>query len=233
MNDLTLYVLARRFYEDFVAIQEGAGWRVVDRKEHAGPGKGAESTRQLSAEELAQLEQDFKKSIKLGDMKEEIEFDLQFGDSNFTRRRSKRLVKVLGEPDIIDRLLSAKSSNQIKKICADAFNTSSKEVWGSLVEVRTPNWPISNLSLLPDSLSRHASAFMEAKRDPRFPKSDRPSSRSKQLWFLSRALAGAVYGIRTRTAINLMGSVRPDEPGVVAKISKRGRSPETKVRKHL
>lgn len=59
-------------------------------------------------------------------------------------------------------------------------------------------------------MSQFAEEFVEAKRDPRYPRSNRPSNQLKQLWFLSRALAGAVYGVKTRTAINLVGSMRPE-----------------------
>jgi hypothetical protein len=51
-------------------------------------------------------------------------------------------------------------------------------------------------------------------KDPRFPRCDvklRPTNRLKQFWFLSRALAGAAFGYRTRTSINLVGSLRPEQ----------------------
>jgi hypothetical protein len=74
-----------------------------------------------------------------------------------------------------------------------------------------PAWPISMGSVLPMYLTKHAVEFIAAKKDRRFPRSGRPSSRLKQLWFLSRALAGAIFGMKTRTAINIVGSKRPEQ----------------------
>ena len=60
-------------------------------------------------------------------------------------------------------------------------------------------WPISVTSPLPMYLSQYADEFIAAKKDPRFPRSGRPTSQLKQFWFLSRVLAGALYGIKPRT----------------------------------
>lgn len=61
-------------------------------------------------------------------------------------------------------------------------------------------------------LGQYACEFIAARKDTRFLRStDRPTSRLKQLWFLSRALAGALYGVGTRTAMNLVGSMRPEQ----------------------
>lgn len=126
---------------------------------------------------------------------------------------SRKTIHVPGEPDIIASLLTAHSSKAIKEICDDAFTVGRREVQpGEFRDVMLPNWPISVGSPLPMYLSQYAADFIEAVRDPRFPKSTkRPSSRLKQLWFLSRALAGALYGVKTRTAINLVGSKRPEQ----------------------
>src|SRR5713226_7987796 len=79
---------------------------------------------------------------------------------------------------------------------------------GRMIEVSA--WPIAAGSVLPAYLAQHAAEFIAAKSDARFPRSDRPSTKLKQLWFLSRALAGAVFGVRTRTAINLVGAKNPE-----------------------
>jgi len=134
-----------------------------------------------------------------------------------------------GEPETIDKLLRAKTPDRIRRLCAEAFLPPHefKDDYGNVLTVPQPNWPISGESKLPTFLSEHAEQFIEARKDPRFPKSGRPSSRLKQLWFLSRALAGAVHGIATRTAINQIGSVRPDEAVQVSKITKRTRAPRS------
>src|SRR5205823_14793652 len=75
-------------------------------------------------------------------------------------------------------------------------------------------WPIAVGSTFPGYLSQHAEQYVAALRDARFPRCDvssRPSTRLKQFWFLSRALAGALFEVRTRTAINLVGSLRPEQ----------------------
>jgi hypothetical protein len=139
-------------------------------------------------------------------------------------------VFVPGEPAIIDKLLRAKSPDRVRRLCADAFlpdQVETNEHFGALTYPR-PAWPISGESKLPKYLSEYAERFIEARTDPRFPKSGRPSSRLKQLWFLSRALSGAVHGMATRTAINQIGSVRPDEPRKLSKTTKRTRIPSSR-----
>jgi len=89
-------------------------------------------------------------------------------------------------------------------------------------------WPIDPSSMLPTYLSKHATTFVASKNDKRYPHSDRPSSRAKQLWFVSRSLAGAVYGVSIRTAINLVGSKRPDE---MFEESRSGKPPRATCRK--
>ena len=122
-------------------------------------------------------------------------------------------LRVPGEPEVIKELLEAETPDQVREICKDAFARVNCEIApGTFRELTLPNWPISVGSVLPRYLSEYASEFLAAKSDPRFPKSAmRPSSQLKQLWFLSRALAGALYGLTTRTAINLVGSKRPEE----------------------
>ena len=240
IDPLTLYALAKHFYGELMTLQEGLGWRIViDEAKHERLMKEAEETSLLCAEALTRVETGIDRQIQLGYLpaheresrihaeKESIEFSLRFAGLNSARDSSKKFVRVPGEPKIIEKLLNAKKQDQVRKICADAFTHLDEYVSGEIVEVRRPNWPISDFSLLPEKLSQYASEFIEAKNDPRFPASDRPTSRQRQLWFIARALAGAVHGISTRTAINQIGSVRPDE---AVEFSKRTRRPK-KTRK--
>lgn len=132
------------------------------------------------------------------------------------RRRAAEMatkeLNIPGESEIIRELLEARTPRQIRNICADSQSQITIVTSPSETKmINVPNWPRPVGSVLPTQLSRFASQFIAAKNDPRFPKSAiRPSSRLKQLWFLSRALAGALYGIKTRTAINLVGSKRPE-----------------------
>jgi hypothetical protein len=109
-------------------------------------------------------------------------------------REAQVQIKIPGEPGVLKLLLQEDNPSALQKICETS-----------------PNWPIPYGSALPFYLSNHAREFIAAKLDRRFPASSRPSNRLKQLWFLSRALAGAVFGIKTRTAINLVGSKLPDQ----------------------
>jgi hypothetical protein len=81
-------------------------------------------------------------------------------------------------------------------------------------DVEIPAWPIPVGSTFPGYLAQYAEQYVAALHDPRFPQcnvASRPSTKLKQFWFLSRALAGALFGITTRTAINLVGSLRPEQ----------------------
>jgi hypothetical protein len=122
-----------------------------------------------------------------------------------------------GEPEVINALLDPKTTpERVCDICKEAFMSRRVEVEpGVFKEVEAfPAWPLPPGSTLPGYLSEFAEQYVDALHDPRFPHCDvsaRPLTRYKQFWFLSRALAGALFGIKTRTAINLVGSLRPDQ----------------------
>jgi hypothetical protein len=160
----------------------------------------------LSDEQISSVEQCVMEEIQAGRLKETekeerirtleqstLEMTHEWRQVQAAREARKQL-KVPGEPDVLELLLRAEDAEQVRKICEDA-----------------PNWPISLGSVLPIYLSQHASAFVDATKDSRFPRSGRPTSQLKQLWFLSRALAGAIFEVKTRTAINLVGSNRPEQ----------------------
>jgi hypothetical protein len=232
----TLYLLAEHLYQEFKGVQEGNGWRLVlDEQKFARLRIEKEKSARLSAVSVNRLKQHLDKQIELGyltaseklsrlrEMTDGIEFSRRFAGLNAARDLSQKLVKI-GQPEIIEALVGARTPDQIQKICEDAFMISHEKdgLTGEPIDVQRPAWPISENSELPSLLIKHSSEFIEATRDPRFPKSGRPTSRLKQLWFLSRALAGAVHGISVRTSINRIGSVRPDE---AVQFSKRARSP--------
>ena len=129
-------------------------------------------------------------------------------------------IKVPGEEDVIKVLLNPDTTpEQIRDICKDAFMTRIFE--GR--EVKVSAWPLRAVSALPSYLSEHCEQFIAALRDSRFPRCDvaiRPSTRLKQFWFLSRALSGAAFGVSTRTAINLVGSLRPEETAQMSRYAK-------------
>jgi hypothetical protein len=97
-----------------------------------------------------------------------------------------------------------------------------------------PAWPIPAGSTLPTYLSEYAEQYIAALHDRRFPRCDtatRPTNRLKQFWFLSHALAGALYGVTTRTAMNLVGSLRPEEIFQVSRDAKPKRRRRSVIRR--
>jgi hypothetical protein len=221
-----LYAFAHQFYWDFRGIAEGSIRRRLDKPLYERLVEGINKRElRLTPEEKARHEALCKEEIRGGRLKESeadgwlrsAEDSQLLVNRDFFRERAAqeatKELKVLGEPDVISDLLAAETPEKIKRICEDAFITRNVLVQPNVFrELRVSNWPISVGSMLPSYLSQFASEFIAARQDARFPKSNsRPSSRLKQLWFLSRALAGALYGVSTRTAINLVGSIRPEQ----------------------
>jgi hypothetical protein len=205
-DPVTLYAFAHQFYWDFRRLTEGRSRDWLDRKKHQQL-VGAIANLRLNNEQETRYQQTVDEEIRAGRLSEDERAaglrDLKDGGLFVTRawaeniavEESTRTVKVPGESDVLERLLSVKTPEAVRKICRDA-----------------PNWPISSGSVLPTHLQEHAKEFIAARKDPRFPRSlRRPTSQLKQIWFLSRALAGAVFGVKTRTAINLVGSMRPEQ----------------------
>ena len=219
----TLYTFAHQFYWDFRRLAEGSyRWRLNEQKYKR---LLAEIERtQLSDEKESSVKHHVEKETRAGRLKEEEKQSrLRDEEDGLLRathesHRSEaadeatELVKIPGEPDVLRALLQARTPKQVRQICKDAFVTRGFEVEpGRTESILVPNWPLSGGSVLPSCLSRHAEEFVAARRDRRFPRSDRPSNQLKQLWFLARALAGAIFGIKARTAINLVGSRRPEQ----------------------
>lgn len=222
-NPGELYALAHVFYWDLKAVAEGL-FRVRYIKPLFDKLLAEAEATELTPDQLAITEQqvigeiqkgwlaESEKGRQLEDLREELLFGIKFQKRNEAAECSKRSVPVPGEPDVIEELLNTTAPARVKEICRDAFTTRRVQVeLGIESQIPYPNWPISPGSVLPTYLSQHAEEFIEAKNDSRYPRSSRPTNRLKQLWFLSRALAGAVHGIRTRTAINLVGSIRPEQ----------------------
>jgi hypothetical protein len=120
--------------------------------------------------------------------------------------------------DVIEMLLKAKTPARVRAICEGAFTIQRLPVFdllsmketGEYFESKVIDWPICD-SKLPRCLSEFADQFIAAKENPRFPRSGRKTTRPKQLWFLSRALAGAVFGLAPATATTLVPGARPEE----------------------
>lgn len=219
----TLYAFAHQFYWDFRRLAEGSYRHRLNQGNYNRLLAEAERT-QLSGEQKSSVKHHVEKEIRAGRLKEEEKQsrlrDEEDGLLRATQEwhryqaadEASERVKIPGEPDVLRALLQARTPKQVRRICKDAFVTREVEVEpGRTRSILVPNWPLSAGSVLPYHLSRCAEDFVAALRDRRFPRSDRPSNRLKQLWFLSRALAGAIFGIKARTAINLVGSRTPEQ----------------------
>jgi hypothetical protein len=222
----TLYSFAHQFYWDFRTLAEGRSRKGFDRelfeklsaeirnKELYLTEEQKARIAALAEEEIASGRlQESQKAGWLRNAEDSQLAVLRYHYERLAADKATRQLRVPGEPDVIADLLSADKPEEIKSICDDAYITRSVEVQPNVFrDLKICNWPISIGSMLPSYLSQYAFEFIAARKDPRFPKSNsRPTSRLKQLWFLSRALAGALFGVTTRTAINLVGSMRPEK----------------------
>jgi hypothetical protein len=244
----TLYTFAHVFYWDFRRIAEGGTRRRFDETTYRAFAEAIDKVElQLTAEERTNIERVAEREIRSGRLQaaDKSNFIRSAEDSQlrvnrdwFHDRAAEKATKELripAEPEVITELLQAETAEQIRTICDDAFSRANREVApGVIREVRIRNWPIPIGSTLPSYLSQYASEFIAARKDPRFPRSTiRPTSCLKQLWFLSRALAGALYGVSTRTAINLVGSKRPEQVFQESRAAKPVRKKSKIVKVHV
>ena len=93
------------------------------------------------------------------------------------------------EHTLWERLLTASTPEEVKAVCDES-----------------PYWlnPKRGAVTFHSRLSENAAAFAAAKQDPRWPRSNRPTSRGRQIRFLARSMAGLSMGISTRTAQDLL-----------------------------
>jgi hypothetical protein len=240
----SLYAIAHQFYWDFRRLAEGSRrWR-DDPKLYQELTANLEDLPLVGDGDRARHEQLADEEIRMGrlDASQREERIQYIADSELWVRRdsylrdageaARREIKIPGEPAVIKVLLDPKTTpEQVRALCRSAHMLRSFEVEpGVIKKVEVPAWPIPAGSPFPGYLSQYAEQYVEALRDPRFPRCDvstRPSSQLKQFWFLSRALAGALFGVSTRTAINLVGSLRPEQ----AFEESRGAKPARKQRR--
>jgi len=242
----SLYAFAHQFYWDFRRLAEGSRrWR-NDPKLYQELAANLEELPLVGDGDRARHEQLVDDEIRTGrlDGSRREERIQHIADSELWVRRdayirdageaARTAIKVPGEPAVIKVLLDPKTTpEQVRALCRGAHMLRSFEVEpGVIKKVEVPAWPIPVGSPFPGYLSQYAEQYVEALRDPRFPRCDvvsiRPSSQLKQFWFLSRALAGALFGVSTRTAINLVGSLRPEQ----AFEESRGAKPARKQRRY-
>ena len=235
-----MYAFAHQFYWDFRRLAEGTRrWR-FDAKKYQQLTEGLDGTELIDDADRAHHQQIVDEEIRTGRLEPSRREEIirVFEDSDRLIRRmsyeqeaaaeAEKEIRVPGEEDVIRRLLERNTTpEQIRELCKGAFMI--RMFMGREIEVSA--WPLPHGSPLPSYLSQYAEQFVAALRDPRFPTCDvstRPSTRLKQFWFLSRALAGALYGVSSRTAINLVGSLRPEE---TAERSRFGKPERKRIRR--
>jgi hypothetical protein len=241
----TLYSFAHQFYWDFRRLSEGRRrWR-VNKARYDQLTKEIDNMRLIDDEDRMRHEKMIDEEIQTGRLapsqREEKLRDIQEVELSVKRQfyeeqalfEAQQEIRIPGERDVIDVLLNPNTTPaEIRELCKEAIMTRTVQIRPGLHhEVEVPAWPIQLGSTLPTYLSEYAEQYILALNDPRFPSCDmsaRPSTRLKQFWFLSRALAGALYGVKTRTAINLVGSLRPEE---VFNESRDAKPARTRVRR--
>jgi hypothetical protein len=244
----TLYAVAHQFYWDFRRLSEGRSKWFFDKNKHKQLEKQVqEAELQLTDEQKVRAAEAAEEEIRSGSIQEsererrirEIEESQLFATRaclfHDAAEEARRAVRVRGEPEVLEVLLDTNTTpEQIRELCKDALMKRTVTLGSETREVEVPAWPIPVGSTFPIYLTEFAEDYVAALHDSRFPRCDvsqRPTNRLKQFWFLSRALAGALYGVTTRTAINLVGSLRPEqvfEQSRRAKPARRQRKLRTK-----
>lgn len=222
MDPGSLYAFAHQFYWHFRGLAEGGHRWTLDNvkfqqfeKERKNLDISAEAAEKAQEEIEAGLLSPSKKQERCRELEEYLSSVLPLWPFVATEEAMKK-VRIPGEPEVLKELLDPETTPaRLRNICRDAVMNRTVQVEpGVMKEVEVPAWPIPVGSPFPTCLAQYAEQYVAALHDPRFPTCDvsiRPSNKLKQFWFLSRALAGAVFGVSTRTAINLVGSLRPEE----------------------
>jgi hypothetical protein len=224
----TLYAFAHQFYWDFRRLSEGGRRRRFNQEKYEQLSEDLDDLQLIDDEDKARHQAMVDEEIRAGSLdpsrRNERLHDIE--EAELSARRdfycqqahleATQAIRIPGEREVIEVLLSPKTTAvEIRELCKEATMTRSAHFQsGVFKEIEVPAWPIPLGSTLPTYLTEYAEEYISALNDPRFPSCDvaaRPSTRLKQFWFLARALAGALYGVKTRTAINLVGSLRPEE----------------------
>jgi hypothetical protein len=239
----TLHAFAHQFYWDFRGIAEGRLGSELDKELYAQLLDEANSVNTLDDGQVQALVRAVRLEVDQGRLSpenktarlqelgiENVRVTREYFRDVAARMAQKEVNVVPGKPEVIRGLLDATTAEEVRLICQDAVVPKTYEIQpGVTKEILTPNWPISVQSMLRTYLSQYAEEFIAAKNDKRFPVSNRPTSQLKQLWFLSRALAGALFGEKARTAINLVGSMRPEQAFQESRNAKASRKRQKRV----
>lgn len=231
-----MYAFAHQFYWDFRRLSEGGIRRKFDKSKYDALTAHLDEIPVIDEEDRARHRQIVTTEIAVGRLdpclREERLRDIEDSE-RLVRQESYRQeavaeatkqIKIRAETDVVNALLDPHiTADQIRELCKDAFMMRRITIGNETRDVEVLAWPLPPGSTFPMYLSEYAEQYVMALNDPRFPHCDvsvRRSTRLKQFWFLSRALAGALFGISVRTAINLVGSQRPEQMFTAARYAK-------------
>jgi hypothetical protein len=224
-----LYRAAVAFYRDFRELA-GLEWRrFFDRKlydflkrELKPLGLTDEQTTKFRKREemicngrLTQAEREEKFRELERDMGMAIDFRTY--DSAFEISMIK--IQRNANPDALLDLLAATTAERVREVCETQLSSDPLETIDPIMLVnpghfvnRRPRKRPKVLSDFAQSIHYYAEQFIAAKNHRKFPNGrTRKSTLLEKLWFLSRALAGAIYTREVGTVLNLIPSTRPDQ----------------------
>jgi hypothetical protein len=241
-----LYLFAAQFYSDFRALAHGREHERPNEEIYKKVRENLRNTDFCDSQDLERFERreeqirmarlpESEREKRLTGLRSAQAWELAQRRNDVAYESALEEVRTEGKPEVLKQLLEANTHDEVRRLCDDAFVKRIQPVYLTSEsktpvnrEVTVANWPISNGSRLPYYLAKYAEQFIAAKNDPRFPQASsslRPSTQLKKLWFLSRALAGAVFGIMPRTAVNILGSIRPEELFEQSRAGKPRRKP--------
>jgi hypothetical protein len=214
----TLLFFAEMYYGDFKALARGLRGDAIDKELYENEIRKLNKLK-LSYGDRLRIKEAVEKEVDAGHLpsanqRETIEDVQTIGIlekhspmRERAARDAKRSITQPAQPAILRALLAATEPEQVHAICRTAFKRVRREIGPGVFDyVTIADWPIEDGSQFPFYLSKHADQFLSAKLEKRFPRKSRPSNLEKQLWFLACALAGAVQGLSTCTAVKRCGS---------------------------
>lgn len=219
-----LKLFAHLYFHDFCALAKGRPRKSIVLKKYQQAIQGLEKLK-LSFGKRLEICADVKRQLRethfpIAESEAIIVRDLEMIERYETVQRRLANAEEIAlpirrgpdaAPDLV-ALLNAANGNEVRLICRGAFRTVSAEVReGQWQDVEVPRWPIDQGSMFPYYLSEYAEQFVAARNEPRYPRSTRPSSEAKRLWFSACAVAAGVTKIEIRTAINKLGSMPPSD----------------------
>lgn len=223
-----MYAFAHQFYWDFRRLSEGGTRRKFDKDKYNALTERLDEIPLIDEEDrvrhqhivdaeiaAGRLDNPIRREERLRDIEDSERLVRQESYRREAAAEATKQIKIPGETEVVNALLDPHTTpDQIRELCRDAFMIRRITIGNETRDLEVLAWPLPPGSTFPTYLSQYAEQYVAALNDRRFPRCDvslRRSTRLKQFWFLSRALAGALFGVSVRTAINLVGSLRPEQ----------------------